>query len=592
MDRIRVSDRPDTGETDRIIADEFARLLASPMFTRSPVLSRLLQFLVEHRLRGGRSAPKAYAIATEALGRNADFDPAVDSYPRVMVGRLRTLLDRYYAETAWVHRLRVPQGSYEIVVQHRSSPPGRSSPETDGDSDADSAGASAAGEVTSSRHVAPLPSAKKPQTRYWVAALLLVALLVAGGWSLAENRDHLFGKAPVAIPLLEVSAPLAGETAPSRALARGLDGRLRDGLRRFDLVDLRSARAPANSPAADRADYRLDVSIVRQLEGEVAEVTLVLNRVADQRTIWSQQFHLEGNEMPGFEAVDTAIAQIAGDYGVIVRDQIQRHPDNFAPGFACLAQFNRMRQMRNVVNARQVDACLRATLDRNPNDPVALNALSLLRFGDWQPLRGTPGGVAAFAEARSLAERAYEVGPETAAGQFAMARANVYAGNCAGGVTMGEAAARLNPYDADIAGFLGLFKLACNQPEEGTALLQRSLDLDSSYPGVPAVTLAFIRSQGGDQDAAMAILDRVPSASAREPQFLLVRAIVLARQGQVAEARALWQRLAAYTKQPPGAPPERVLRQFVITPAVIERSAAALRESGVVSAAPAPSRVP
>src|SRR3546814_7067380 len=31
------------------------------------VLSRLLQFLVEHRLRG-RSSPKAYAIATEALG--------------------------------------------------------------------------------------------------------------------------------------------------------------------------------------------------------------------------------------------------------------------------------------------------------------------------------------------------------------------------------------------------------------------------------------------------------------------------------------------------------------------------------------------
>ena len=112
-------------EVDRIIATELERLLDSPMFTRSPVLSRLLQFLVEHRLRGGRSSPKAYAIATEALGRNVDFDPAVDSYPRVMVGRLRTLLDRYYAETPWIHRLRVPQGSYEIVVQHRTSPPAR-----------------------------------------------------------------------------------------------------------------------------------------------------------------------------------------------------------------------------------------------------------------------------------------------------------------------------------------------------------------------------------------------------------------------------------------------------------------------------------
>jgi hypothetical protein len=585
MDRITANDVPDTADTDRIIAEEYERLIASPLFTRSPVLSRLLQFLVEHRLRGGRSAAKAYAIATEALGRSADFDPAVDSYPRVMVGRLRTLLDRYYAETAWVHRLRVPQGSYEIVVQHRTAPPAaRSGEET-----------VEAGDVmpstTPAGAVAPPPARAGVQAApggrpvwRWLTLLLVAILLIGAAWWVSDNRGRLFGSDLVPMPLLEVSTPSSGETAPSRAIARGLDGRLRDGLRRFDLVDLRSARAPANTPAADRADYRLDVSIVRQLEAERAEVTLVLNRVADQRTIWSQQFDLEGDQMPRFEAVDTAIAQIAGDYGVIVRDQLQRHPDNFAPGFACLAQFNRMRQMRTTTNARQIEACLRATLDRNPRDPVALNALSLLRFGDWQQLRGTPAGAAAFAEARSLAERAYENGSGSAAGQFAMARANFYSDNCAGGVAMGEAAARLNPYDSDLAGFLGLFKLACDQPEAGAALLQRSLDLDASYPGVPAVTLAFIRSQGGDQNAAMAILDRIPSTSTREPQFVMVRAIVLARQGRLPEARALWRRLVAYTKQPKGASPEKVLQQFVISPVVITRSAAALRDSGVVTA--------
>src|SRR3546814_1106417 len=108
MDRTK-AEASDSGDSDRIVAEELERLLASPLFVRSPVLSRLLQFLAEHQLRGGRGVPKAYAIATEALGRSADFDPAVDSYPRVMVGRLRSLLDRYYADTAWVHRLRVPQ---------------------------------------------------------------------------------------------------------------------------------------------------------------------------------------------------------------------------------------------------------------------------------------------------------------------------------------------------------------------------------------------------------------------------------------------------------------------------------------------------
>ena len=53
MDHAKANETQDPGETDRIIADELERLLDSPMFTRSPVLSRLLQFLVEHRLRGG-----------------------------------------------------------------------------------------------------------------------------------------------------------------------------------------------------------------------------------------------------------------------------------------------------------------------------------------------------------------------------------------------------------------------------------------------------------------------------------------------------------------------------------------------------------
>ena len=119
---------------------------------------------------------------------------------------------------------------------------------------------------------------------------------------------------------------------------------------------------------------------------------------------------------------------------------------------------------------------------------------------------------------------------------------------------------------------------------EGEALLRRSLELDASYPGVPAVSLAFLLSQQGKQDEATAILDQMPSPSNMEPQYMMVRAIVLARQGNVEAGRRIWQRLLAYTKQPVDAPPEAVLRRFMITPVVIDRSAAALRDSGVVPA--------
>src|SRR3546814_13040449 len=77
-----------------------------------------------------------------------------------------------------------------------------------------------------------------------------------------------------------------------------------------------------------------------------------------------------------------------------------------------------------------------------------------MRISDWS------SDVCSSDLARALALRAYESSPNSAAGLFAMARANFYSGNCAGGNAMGEAALALNPYDADMSGLLGLFKLA------------------------------------------------------------------------------------------------------------------------------------
>jgi predicted negative regulator of RcsB-dependent stress response len=123
---------------------------------------------------------------------------------------------------------------------------------------------------------------------------------------------------------------------------------------------------------------------------------------------------------------------------------------------------------------------------------------------------------------------------------------------------------------------------------EGEALLRRSLALDSSYPGVPAVTLAFILSQRGEQDEAQKILDHMPSPSNMEPQYMMVRSIVLARQGHVAEGRAQWQRLLAIRASLPMRRPKKVLSRFVITPVVIQRASAALRDSGVIPVKPEP----
>jgi hypothetical protein len=100
----------------RKVDTELDAIESDPTFQRSPVMRRLLRFLVTETLAGRGDKLKSYAIAVEALGRESSFDPQTDSYPRVQVARLRKLLDAYYAHAAPVGdvQIHVPSGGYAV----------------------------------------------------------------------------------------------------------------------------------------------------------------------------------------------------------------------------------------------------------------------------------------------------------------------------------------------------------------------------------------------------------------------------------------------------------------------------------------------
>ncbi|TMM49017.1 hypothetical protein [Qipengyuania marisflavi] len=79
------------------IEAEISAILASPIFERARMQSKLLRYLALKAVEGTGAHLTQYEIATEGLGRNADFDDATDSYVRVHVSRLRTSLRGYYA---------------------------------------------------------------------------------------------------------------------------------------------------------------------------------------------------------------------------------------------------------------------------------------------------------------------------------------------------------------------------------------------------------------------------------------------------------------------------------------------------------------
>ncbi|KAF1719684.1 hypothetical protein [Pseudoxanthomonas wuyuanensis] len=104
------------------------RVLSSPLFSRSPSMSRLLRYVVENGMAGNGNRITQYSIGLEALGKKPDgYNPGDDPTVRVQMGRLREKLRRYYDSgqaRAGEPRLEIPSGSYVPVLHPSSSPEG------------------------------------------------------------------------------------------------------------------------------------------------------------------------------------------------------------------------------------------------------------------------------------------------------------------------------------------------------------------------------------------------------------------------------------------------------------------------------------
>lgn len=94
--------------------------LAEPRFVASPRLSALLVHLVARTLDGESGPLDARRAAAEVLGRPPAGEPGADPALRVLLGRLRRVLDERCARITDAPVLRLPSGSHRIVLESGS----------------------------------------------------------------------------------------------------------------------------------------------------------------------------------------------------------------------------------------------------------------------------------------------------------------------------------------------------------------------------------------------------------------------------------------------------------------------------------------
>jgi hypothetical protein len=173
---------------------EIEKLVASHALHGSESLCKLLRYLGKQAIEHPGVAVKEYQIATEVFGRQADFDPQLDSMVRVQAGRLRTKLTEYYNTEGAADRLVVelPKGSYAVAFHEKAA----------------AAAVHGNGSATGTWASNPVETAASAVARrYFVPglSLALIAALALVGWLLWTRRESGISSASAAF---ENSAPV------------------------------------------------------------------------------------------------------------------------------------------------------------------------------------------------------------------------------------------------------------------------------------------------------------------------------------------------------------------------------------------------
>lgn len=157
------------------LEEHVQRVLNSPQLLRAETQRRLLEYLWCHRTE----VLNEYAIATDALGRKADFSSTADASVRVHISRLRRKLKDYYEETGEPEILVIPTGTHQLLVSETVVPEEPEHP-------------------TDLPDLANTASGRLLLPRSWTISLLVICFLLAGvsGWYTGQRTVALAAPKP------------------------------------------------------------------------------------------------------------------------------------------------------------------------------------------------------------------------------------------------------------------------------------------------------------------------------------------------------------------------------------------------------------
>lgn len=585
----QVADRQRPG-FETAMRNEMNAVLASEEFGKSPVLSKLLNYLVDETLGSRCDQLKSYSVAVDGLGRPADFDALSDSYPRVQLGRLRKALAGHYSRHGPVEDLCIYLilGSYRVRLGQMAT----AYPDLYRPLSAQPAVNFAVPAEDPAMFTAPAaaatPTGNTRRLSLWTG--LLLALSVAGMIAfVAGRRSNRRPQAPEGVtalrsPILDL-APIQMDADPqSQRIGPLISATLADGLGRSWTTQLRtSGYEPVKDgnalPAGSRTDsFKLELQISGDAQGRHM-LFARLNHTPTATLIWSKSYSLPANVDDVERAAGPLISEISGPFGAIPTYETRNLPDAVTPGYGCLLTYFDYLKSRDPPMEAKVARCLQQPVSEARLRPTIL---AVHAFFSLESQSGRAHPVIALRRATGYANMAVRTDPQDAYAQFAMARLAYINRECSSGNMHTDLAVAANPYDSLLIGTLTVLSSTCGYKDAGRLLDQAYALRSRSVPYTDLLlTLAAIAQGRVDRLGSLPQSD-VPASGPDARIYRLNMTLMAAALGKRREASEHWARYVQLSPERQSSN-DAMLGAVIISPMLRTRILAFLIEKGVVT---------
>ncbi|MGB5802154.1 MAG: hypothetical protein WBG88_18795 [Mesorhizobium sp.] len=558
------------------------RLLASETFGRSERARELLRYLVERQLAGEADRLKGFAIAVDVFGKDAGFDSSTDAVVRVQAGRLRELLNQYFATEGASDpvRIAIPRGSY--VPTYEANEPASTALEEEGEP-----AVAAVAPPPPKRRAAARPAIARQLRFFWGAIAVVIAMLgallvrqgvlsppdgieAAAVETAVATSSIARTNSPVDLPAVYVDADARGPDAERVVIA------LRTGLSGFDTVDFIGRAADGQPLSASRTSF-----VFRVIPGSSdGDILLELQNMATGRVLLSRRLSAETLASSKLDDRIAGILTASVPASGAIYNYIEQ--GNLQAGLTqCLLLDEKYYLDQNARTHKTAYRCVESLIEQGVKSPLVYSEAAALQLEAATKRFPYPAG-ATTDQALALARNALQMGSTSASVHRSYGYINSRLGKTDAAIHWMRKAYELNTYDLGMGAAYGYALVFAGNYAEGTPILERAIDASSARPTWWDFGLFAGKLMLGDMEGAKRASDSLTTTIPKS-HYLTARIIVAAASGDRALAEKLRHTLIAeFPKFAANPRPVFVERNY--PPDLTDRLVKALREVGIPSA--------